>query len=399
MNTMATADPIPELGSTATQATTDLLVLVAAMLPEHFESLLIQLSSAFPAAGLLIATENPAPARQNPSLRLIAAPATAVKWSLPPAIFVQAWRLAEEHRARGILILGPGSDSLGASALQMLGNAVLAESIDLAVPRYLLPSHAGMIGSSIIYPLTRALFAARIRFPLATDLALSPRMAQRMALVAERITQPEPSEALIWPVNEACVAGFAMEDFDVGPRTLPQPAESDVNTILARVTGSLFSDIETKAAFWQRARRAPLLRPMPPQPLPADGAAEVPRMVESFRYAYSNLLEIWSLVLPPQSLLALKRLSLMAPAEFIMADSLWARIVYDFLIAYRLRTINRSHLLGAFIPLYRGWVASHINLTAAGTGAEAHIEALAAAFEADKPYLVSRWRWPDRFNA
>jgi hypothetical protein len=29
---------------------------------------------------------------------------------------------------------------------------------------------------------------------------------------------------------------------------------------------------------------------------------------------------------------------------------------------------------------------------------EAHIEALAAAFETDKPYLVSRWRWPDRFN-
>jgi hypothetical protein len=27
-----------------------------------------------------------------------------------------------------------------------------------------------------------------------------------------------------------------------------------------------------------------------------------------------------------------------------------------------------------------------------------HIEALAAAFEADKPYLVARWRWPDRFN-
>ena len=29
---------------------------------------------------------------------------------------------------------------------------------------------------------------------------------------------------------------------------------------------------------------------------------------------------------------------------------------------------------------------------------ERHIEAVAAAFEADKPYLVSRWRWPDRFN-
>ena len=82
-----------------------------------------------------------------------------------------------------------------------------------------------------------------------------------------------------------------------------------------------------------------------------------------------------------------------------MPDSLWARIVYDFLIAFRLRTINRGHLLGALIPLYLAWVAGHFNVIASGTSAERHIEAVAAAFEADKPYLVSRWRWPDRFNS
>jgi hypothetical protein len=82
-----------------------------------------------------------------------------------------------------------------------------------------------------------------------------------------------------------------------------------------------------------------------------------------------------------------------------MPDSLWARIVYDFLIAYRLRTINRGHLLGALIPLYLAWVAGHFNVMASGTPPERHIEAVAAAFEADKPYLVARWRWPDRFNS
>jgi hypothetical protein len=85
-----------------------------------------------------------------------------------------------------------------------------------------------------------------------------------------------------------------------------------------------------------------------------------------------------------------------------MPDALWARIVYDFILAYRLRTLHRGHLLGALTPLYLAWVASHLLLTST-TGAETmapekHIEALAAAFEADKPYLVSRWRWPDRFN-
>jgi hypothetical protein len=121
-------------------------------------------------------------------------------------------------------------------------------------------------------------------------------------------------------------------------------------------------------------------------------------MIYAFRLAYTNLQEVWSLVLPPSSLLALKRLSATDGAAFQMSDSLWARIVYDFLLAYRLRTINRGHLLGALIPLYLAWVASHINITTSGTDPESHIEAVAAAFEADKAYLVSRWRWPDRFN-
>jgi len=121
-------------------------------------------------------------------------------------------------------------------------------------------------------------------------------------------------------------------------------------------------------------------------------------MIQAFRLAYTNLQEIWSLVLPPNSLLGLKRLSTAEAPAFRISDSLWTRIVYDFLLAYRLRTINRGHLLGALIPLYLAWVASHINITASGTNSESHIEAVAAAFEAEKAYLVSRWRWPDRFN-
>jgi hypothetical protein len=121
-------------------------------------------------------------------------------------------------------------------------------------------------------------------------------------------------------------------------------------------------------------------------------------MLQAFRLAHTNLEEVWSLVLPPYTLLGLKRLAAAESAAFRMPDSLWARIVYDFLLAYRLRTINRGHLLGALIPLYLGWVASHINITSSGLSAESHIESVATAFETEKTYLVSRWRWPDRFN-
>jgi hypothetical protein len=200
-------------------------------------------------------------------------------------------------------------------------------------------------------------------------------------------------------VNEAVAAGFVTDEVDVGPRAMPQPSDPDVNSILALVTGSLFADIEAKAALWQRPRRPPLIRRPMVEGGVGDGTADVARMVAAFQLANANLQEIWSLVLPPNSLLSLRRCSTLDPAAFSMPDGLWARIVYDFLVAYRLRTINRGHLLGALIPLYLAWVAGHINAMASGTPAERHIEAVAAAFEADKPYLVARWRWPDRFNS
>jgi hypothetical protein len=123
-------------------------------------------------------------------------------------------------------------------------------------------------------------------------------------------------------------------------------------------------------------------------------------MIDSFKLGMANLQEIWSLVLPPNTLVALKKLDRMSPEEFHMPDAVWVRIVYDFALAYRLRNISRKHLLGALTPLYLGWVASYVRevILRGQAVAEERIQALALTFESDKPYLVSRWRWPDRFN-
>jgi glucosylglycerate synthase len=394
---MATSTSISD--ATATRTSGGLLVLLTALPPEQMESVLTKLAASFPAEQLIIATHDEAASEAHPDLRFVSAPATGASWSLIAEDFARAHELASQQQASAILMLGPESGSLETTVLRNLSTAVLDENSDLAVPHYSLPARAGLVNSAILYPLTRSLFATRTRFPLAIDLGLSPRMAERLAIVAHRYTNLHQPAALVWPVSEACVAGYAIAEVEGGPRELPQPAQPDLNSILPLVTGSLFADVEHKAAYWQRSRQLPSARtPLPLAHAAAAEAADVVSMIQGFRLAYSNLLEIWSLVLPPNALLGLKRLSLTEPSEFRMPDSLWARIVFDFALAYRLHTINRGHLLGALIPLYLAWVASHINLTASGADPEQHVEAIAAAFEAEKPYLLSRWRWPDRFN-
>jgi hypothetical protein len=376
-----------------------MLVFIAPMAGEQLASLLSTLNGLFSDEGVLIATPNDTSGPAYPGLRMIPTQATNAVWPLSASDFLQAANAAKENEARGVLMLGPGAESLSAAALRDLASAVSDASFDLAVPHYSLPPNAGLVNSAILYPLTRALFGSRTRFPLSIDMAFSLRMAERLAGAAQRFINANQSDAIIWPVSEAAVAGLNFEEIEVGTRVLPQPAEPNINAILSLVTGSLFADIEAKAAFWQRPRR------LPPEPRSfqviqgIEGEVDIESMVEGFRLAFSNLQEIWSLVLAPNSLLGLKRLSVVEPHAFRMAENLWARIVFDFLVAYRLRTLNRGHLLGALIPLYLAWVAGHINVIKSGSSSEAHVEKVAAAFEADKQYIVSRWRWPDRFNS
>ena len=396
---MATANSVSDTHSTATPPRAGVFVFIAGMAADQLESCFGNLTAAFAPEELIIATPNDTSGTAYPALHIIPTQATNSVWPIAAVDFVHALQTAKENEARAVLMLGPGADSLHPSALRNLVNGISDTASDLAVPRYFLPPNAGLVNSAILYPLTRALFGSRVRFPLSIDLAFSLRMAERLANTAQRYVNSNQADAIVWPVSEAAVAGLTVEEINVGTRVLPQPAEPNINAILSLVTGSLFADIEAKASFWQRPRRLPPeRREYPPMP-PIEGNVDTGPMIEAFRLAFSNLQEIWSLVLAPNSLLGLKRLSIVDPTAFRMPENLWARVVFDFLVSYRLRTINRGHLLGALIPLYLAWVAGHINVVTSGTDSEVHIEAVASAFESEKQYIVSRWRWPDRFNS
>ena len=80
--------------------------------------------------------------------------------------------------------------------------------------------------------------------------------------------------------------------------------------------------------------------------------------------------------------------------RFRFSDRLWTRVVYDFLLAYRSRTVYRSHATQSLAPLYLGRAASVIlDTQSRPPAAIAHSTTrLCGVFEDEKPYLVDRWR-------
>ena len=89
-------------------------------------------------------------------------------------------------------------------------------------------------------------------------------------------------------------------------------------------------------------------------------------------------------------------LTLDAPdaARFRFPDDLWARVVYDFALGHHYGVVHREHLLRSLVPLYLGRTAAFIVATRHRNTAatEAYVDAVGAAFERQKPYLVDRWR-------
>jgi glucosylglycerate synthase len=376
-----------------------LLISLAPLPQEAFALILGNLALAFRGEDVLVVSPDVAPPSSSSPLRLLSySPTTvsAIPWILTATDYLNAHKLAQEHQMEACVLLGAESQSLSPEAIRALARS--AQQFDLTLARYDLGSREGLVNAAILYPVTRALFGTRPRFPLAIDVGLSTKMAGRLAAIAQRSTSLGQNDTILWPLSEAASANYSIAEVAVGSRMLPQPIASDLNAVLAQIAGSMFSDVEAKASFWQRARASQPVFPITSSAPIAEPPTDVASMIDAFRHAYTNLQEIWSIVLPPNSLLGLKKLSLTTPESFRMPDNLWARIVYDFILAFHLRTINRGHLLGALTPLYLAWTASHLTLISNGTASEKHIQDLAAAFEADKPYFVSRWRWPDRFN-
>lgn len=307
--------------------------------------------------------------------------------------------LAVELNAKACIILHGDLEMLTADRLQILTQAIHEKQCDLVLPVYQLGKFDGLLNHGILAPLARALYGQRVKYPLARDFGCSARMFQKLSELA---VGRERGDGLLWPATQAAMSSYQVCQAIVDMHHPTQIEGLELSDVLASLVGSAFAEMETYAPHWQRVRNS--------QPAATFGNAaqkagdgepvDAKPLIESFMLGSRNLQEIWRLVLPPVTLLELKKLSRCTAESFRMPDEVWVRIIYDFALAYRLRTINRGHLMGALTPLYLGWVASYVQEVAARSpqAAEQRLEQLARAYEEGKPYLVSRWRWPDRFN-
>ena len=335
-------------------------------------------------------------------------------YSLPPpgstetpqqsisSAYRQVFALGSKLGVRACGVLASRNHNVTRQWIYRLVQPVADLGFDLVAPCYTRQKMEGLLNRNVLSPLHRALYGEQLENPMGPDFGLSGKLLQQI-LGWDSARRGGPEINILASIASAAAhGGFQVCETQLGVRTQRPTDWGNLSALLAAVLGPTFVEMEARAAHWQSIRGSKALpRFGSPEASPPDtGTVDVHGMIESFQLGTQNLQDVWGLILPPTTLLELKRLSRVPEDKFRIPDHLWVRIIYDFALGHRLRTISRDHLLRSITPLYLGWIASYaLEMQTAGIAeVDARMERLSKAYEDNKSYLVSRWRWPDRFN-
>jgi hypothetical protein len=312
---------------------------------------------------------------------------------------------ARELDARACVLFDGGVSSVSPDWVDWLARPVVDHAFDLVAPYYHRQPFEGALTKGVVYPLVRALYGVRLRQPAAAEFACSRRLVDQF--LAEDFWERDGAHVGIdlWLSTVAASGDFRVGEAALGVRVhhTREGEALDLGTTITQVVGSLFADLERRAARWQRTRSSIAVQPFGAAPAtlpPKSSHVDHERLIDAYRLGYRELRDIWTWVLPPRTIVELRKLVDLSATQFRLDDELWARIVYDFALAYRLRVLPRDHLLRSLVPLYSGWLASFVLQvrSASWEAVDQRVEDLCTVFELQKPYLIARWRWPERLR-
>ena len=307
-----------------------------------------------------------------------------------------AFVAARDLGVRSLVVLEADAVSITPDWLRDLGGPVAADKADLVTPAYTRHRWEGTITRLLLSPLVQTLYGRRLQQPFGGQLGLSPRLLEHL-LVHPKWDWTGRDVSDLWISGAAIADGFAVWEAWLGAHTVRSRTRStDLPTMLAETLGAVFTLMDRHQDLWLEVRGSEPLpavgEPQPPlvTPMPVD----VEGMLDAFRLGVRDLGSIWEMVLAPDTLSDVLVLGSTPRATFSFSDDLWARTVYDFALAHHYAVVHRDHLLRSLVPLYLGRTAAYVldTRTATPSATERALEATAAAFERQKPYLVEHWR-------
>jgi hypothetical protein len=112
-----------------------------------------------------------------------------------------------------------------------------------------------------------------------------------------------------------------------------------------------------------------------------------------FMEGAKNMVDEWKACMAPEVFAKVTEVASLASDPFDFPTELWAKVLFDYAIAFRDKRHDENRLLDSLQPLYYGKVLSYVSKVEdmSTQQAEEYVEDQCLTFEQTKPYLIRRW--------
>jgi hypothetical protein len=273
---------------------------------------------------------------------------------------------------------------------------VLERGYDFVSPFYIRHKYDATITNNVARTLTQALYGKRLRQPIGGDFGLSPRLLTFLCKEDVWSTDVARFGIDIWMTTIAICEGFKVCETFLGSKVHdPKDPAASLGPMFRHVVGTLFGMMKRYEKVWKRVKGS--------EPVPLVGEVQrvelenvevsVDALVARFREGLDHFGPVWLKVIGKESYEQLVEVAKPAPSAVEFPADLWARVVYEFAVAYQRWSGDRRSLLEMVIPIYFARVAGFVNQTREMTTEQADVlvDEQARRFEELKPFLIESW--------
>jgi glycosyltransferase involved in cell wall biosynthesis len=304
-----------------------------------------------------------------------------------------------ELDAKFVVMVDADLKSITPNWIRYLGEPLMGR-FDLVTPIYVRHKYDGTITNHIAYPLLRSLFGLRVRQPIGGDFGFSGKLAR--AYLSEKLWNDKVANfgIDIWMTTIAIARGFNVCQAFLGAPKIHRAKDpaADLSMMFTQVVSTLFDLMIDFEYLWKDLEES---RPssifgfglgVDEKPPPVDVSTDV--LLNSFRSGFEKFGSVWKEILPLPEWSEVEKLAqLDDESRLYYPSDLWARMLFNFAVAYKNDLMDRAQIMDALIPFYHSRVLSFVNKTSAfGTlETEEYLENIIRIFEKQKYYLIQRW--------
>ncbi|MGH2513238.1 MAG: hypothetical protein ACRDGQ_11185, partial [Candidatus Limnocylindrales bacterium] len=359
------------------------------------------------------------------------------------------FQIADSLGVEALVVVDSDLRSIVPEWIELLAGPILKGGYDFVAPLYARYKYDGTITNTVTYPLTRALYGNRIRQPIGGDFGVSGDLVRHYLTLDSWDSEVSRFGIDIWMTTEALAGGFAVCQARLGAKVHdPKDPGADLGPMFRQVVATILRLAARSPERWLEIRGSHDVpaygfeRIIDPPPLEVNTL----RLVSEFQGGSAGMADTWAEMLAPATLATVLELAAEAgkrfddasrrlgvhggdtgagaadgggraedsgPTTHAMADALagfhfpddvWARVVYDMVVAAgRLERLSGpdaakasatlERYVAGLVPIYFGRVASFVveNRDITTDEAEERVERQAREFELLKPYLLERW--------